>query len=148
MSQPPDTVRSGSQSVVSRRASIDSTTTHSKTEPTSQPDRDFEDTRSNTENGIQPPRDVEATPNTMSKVETQSRPFSIFTHRQKLGIVMASATAAFFSPLTASVYLPALPAIAKEFKVSYSAINLTVTTYMVSQPLMLYIQRPPSAPAC
>jgi predicted MFS family arabinose efflux permease len=68
----------------------------------------------------------------MSKVETQTKPFSIFTHAQKLGIVMAAAVAAFFSPLTASVYLPALPAIAKDFGVSYSAINLTVTTYMVS----------------
>lgn len=73
----------------------------------------------------------------MQKAETQTKPFSSFTHHQKLGIVMAAAAAAFFSPLTSSVYLPALPAIAKEFGVSYSAINLTVTTYMVSQHYIL-----------
>ncbi|KAJ5021192.1 major facilitator superfamily domain-containing protein [Bipolaris maydis] len=135
MAQPPDTVRPGSHLVP--RASIDSATTHAKTEPTPPPpDGGLEDTHSNTENGGQQPTDVEARANAVSKVETQSKPFSIFTHRQKLGIVMASAAAAFFSPLTASVYLPALPAIAKDFGVSYSAINLTVTTYMVSTGLL------------
>ncbi|KAH7014217.1 major facilitator superfamily domain-containing protein [Microdochium trichocladiopsis] len=48
---------------------------------------------------------------------------------------MAAATAAFFSPLTASVYLPALPTVAKDFGVSLTDINLTVTTYMIFQGL-------------
>ncbi|KAF5851545.1 hypothetical protein GGP41_004408 [Bipolaris sorokiniana] len=135
MTQPPDAVRPRSHLVL--RASIESATTHTKTEPTPPPDRDLEDAHSNTENGGQQQRDLEANANAMSKVETRSKPFSIFTHRQKLGIVMAAATAAFFSPLTASVYLPALPAIAKEFGVSYSAINLTVTTYMGITPMFV-----------
>ncbi|USP72758.1 hypothetical protein yc1106_00032 [Curvularia clavata] len=133
MTQLPDKLQSGSQLP---GASIDSTATHNATNPTFSPDHNVvEDTRTNTEDGGQPPKDLEAGANAMQKVETQTKSFSIFTHGQKVGIVMAAAAAAFFSPLTASVYLPALPAIAKEFNVSYSAINLTVTTYMIFQGL-------------
>lgn len=115
-------------------ASFDSATTHSTTEPTSPPPRDLvQDTQSNNKDGGQPPRDLEAGASAIQKVESQAKSFSIFSHGQKVGIVLAAAAAAFFSPLTASVYLPALPTIANDFGVSDSAINLTVTTYMVSQ---------------
>ncbi len=40
---------------------------------------------------------------------------------------------AFFSPLTAQIYLPALTVLAQDFNVSNSQINLTVTTYMIFQ---------------
>lgn len=48
-------------------------------------------------------------------------------------IVLAAALAAFFSPLTGQIYFPALNVIAKEFNVTASQINLTVSTYMIFQ---------------
>jgi multidrug resistance protein len=60
-------------------------------------------------------------------------PYSIYTLWQKRLIVLAASLSAFFSPLTAQIYLPALPVLAKDFNVSSSQINLTVTTYMIFQ---------------
>lgn len=61
-----------------------------------------------------------------------SRPnYSIFTTWEKRSIVLGAAAAAFFSPLTAQIYLPALNLLAVDFSISESQANLTVTTYMV-----------------
>jgi predicted MFS family arabinose efflux permease len=46
-------------------------------------------------------------------------------------MVVFAAIAAFFSPLTASIYLPALNTLAKDLNVSNSQITLTITTYLV-----------------
>ncbi|KAI0382010.1 MFS general substrate transporter [Hypomontagnella monticulosa] len=59
--------------------------------------------------------------------------YSVFTDWEKKGIVLGAAIGAFFSPLTAQIYLPALNVLAAEFNVSISQINLTVTTYMIFQ---------------
>lgn len=58
-------------------------------------------------------------------------PYSIFTHSQKIFIVLAVSFMAIISPLSGSAYLPALPAIAEDLNVSNNLINLTVTTYLV-----------------
>jgi multidrug resistance protein len=60
-------------------------------------------------------------------------PYSVYTLWQKRLIVLAASLSAFFSPLTAQIYLPALPVLAQDFNVSTSKINLTVTTYMIFQ---------------
>ncbi|RKU43139.1 hypothetical protein DL546_000651 [Coniochaeta pulveracea] len=60
-------------------------------------------------------------------------PYSIHTLWQKRLIVLAASLSSFFSPLTAQIYLPALPVLAKDFHVTTSQINLTVTTYMIFQ---------------
>ncbi|OIW32638.1 MFS general substrate transporter [Coniochaeta ligniaria NRRL 30616] len=60
-------------------------------------------------------------------------PYSIYTLWEKRWIVLAASLSAFFSPLTAQIYLPALPTLSKDFNVSNSQINLTVTTYMIFQ---------------
>ncbi|KAJ6445361.1 general substrate transporter [Purpureocillium lavendulum] len=59
--------------------------------------------------------------------------YSVFTTWQKRAMVLGASLTAFFSPLTAQIYLPALTAIAKDFEVTSSQINLTITTYMVFQ---------------
>ncbi|KAK3353780.1 major facilitator superfamily domain-containing protein [Lasiosphaeria hispida] len=59
--------------------------------------------------------------------------FSIYTSWEKRLIVLAASLSAFFSPLTAQIYLPALTVLADDFKVTDAQINLTVTTYMVFQ---------------
>ncbi|KAF7554648.1 hypothetical protein G7Z17_g2809 [Cylindrodendrum hubeiense] len=59
--------------------------------------------------------------------------YSIFTTWQKRLIVLAAACTAFFSPLSAQIYFPALTAIAQDLNVTDSQVNLTVTTYMILQ---------------
>ncbi|KAK0719348.1 major facilitator superfamily transporter [Lasiosphaeris hirsuta] len=59
--------------------------------------------------------------------------FSIYTSWEKRLIVLAASLSAFFSPLTAQIYLPALTVLADDFGVSDAQINLTVTTYMIFQ---------------
>lgn len=56
---------------------------------------------------------------------------SVFSPKQKTVIVILASIAAFFSPLSANIYFPALNTIAHDLNVSNSRINLTVTTYLV-----------------
>lgn len=60
-------------------------------------------------------------------------PYSSFTLWEKRLIVLGASLGAFFSPLTAQIYFPALNVVADAFHVSTSKINLTVTTYMIFQ---------------
>ncbi|KAK4224111.1 major facilitator superfamily domain-containing protein [Podospora fimiseda] len=62
-----------------------------------------------------------------------SPPYSIHSAWAKRWIVLAASLSAFFSPLTAQIYLPALTVLAEDFSVSNAKINLTVTTYMIFQ---------------
>ncbi|KAJ5761438.1 MFS transporter [Penicillium manginii] len=64
---------------------------------------------------------------------TEQRDFSVFTVGQKRAIVATGSLAAFFSPLSSSIYFPALETISHELGVSISKINLTVTTYLILQ---------------
>ncbi|KPM38024.1 hypothetical protein AK830_g8516 [Neonectria ditissima] len=71
------------------------------------------------------------------QLEAEQQPvvpiYSSFTKWQKRLIVLAAAMTAFFSPLSAQIYFPALTAIAKDLNVTDSQVNLTVTTYMIFQ---------------
>ncbi|KAL1760967.1 major facilitator superfamily domain-containing protein [Schizophyllum commune] len=60
-------------------------------------------------------------------------PFSIYTKHEKWIIVALISMGATFSPLSANLYLPAIPTIADAFGKSIELINLTVTIYMVLQ---------------
>ncbi|KAH9944252.1 MFS general substrate transporter [Epithele typhae] len=62
-----------------------------------------------------------------------SKPYSVYTSREKWFIVAVTSFAAMFSPLTANIYFPAIPTIALAFNKSTELINLTVTVYMVIQ---------------
>lgn len=61
--------------------------------------------------------------------------YSAFTIWQKRYIVIMVTWAAFISPASANIYLPALNAIQQELKVSTTLINLTLTSYMIFQGL-------------
>lgn len=65
----------------------------------------------------------------------QSEVFSVFTTNQKRLIILTASLAGFFSPLSGSIYYPALNTIASDLRVSSSKANLTVTTYMIIQGL-------------
>jgi hypothetical protein len=83
------------------------------------------------EDGQNQPRDLEA----LSTVQTNSPPYSIFTKRQKYFIVCLTAWAGFFSPLSANIYFPALTTLTREYGVSSTLMNLTLTSYMIFQGL-------------
>ncbi|KAK3998202.1 major facilitator superfamily domain-containing protein [Cladorrhinum sp. PSN332] len=59
--------------------------------------------------------------------------YSVYSGWQKILLVLAAAIGGFYNPLTAQVYLPALNALADEFRVTPAKINLTVTAYMIFQ---------------
>ena len=60
-------------------------------------------------------------------------PYSIYTRWEKRMIVLAVSLAAFFSPVTAQIYLPALNVLAADFNITSTQVNLTMTTYMILQ---------------
>lgn len=76
-------------------------------------------------------RDLEG----LSIVQSNSPPYSIFSKREKQFIVILAAWGGFFSPLSASIYIPALTTLARDFKVSDTLMNLTLTSYMIFQGL-------------
>lgn len=59
--------------------------------------------------------------------------YTTFTRRHKRTLTVILVFTMLASPLTATIYLPLLPLLATEFKVSTQAINLTVTLYIVFQ---------------
>jgi hypothetical protein len=73
---------------------------------------------------------------------TDHRDFSVFTVNQRRAIVSVGSLAAFFSPLSSSIYFPALDTVAKALGVSVTKVNLTVTTYLVSGSAPL-VENPP-----
>ena len=71
----------------------------------------------------------------VQNAERQPENFSVFTKAEKRAMVAVGSLAAFFSPLSSSIYFPALDTIATALDVSTSKINITVTTYMVRAQL-------------
>lgn len=63
-----------------------------------------------------------------------SPPYTIFTDCQRRYIVFTAAGAALFSAAAPQIYYPVLNVLAEDFDVSVTAINLTVTSYMVTTP--------------
>lgn len=70
----------------------------------------------------------------LTAVPTPSPPlYSVFSHREKVLIISLASLAAFFSPVTANIYYPAINELATDLKVSTSLINLTITSYLIFQ---------------
>lgn len=61
-------------------------------------------------------------------------PYSVLRHGEKAFVIVVGSFAALISPLSSSVYLPALNSLARDMNVSVSLINLTITTYLVRLP--------------
>lgn len=76
---------------------------------------------------VEPAFDEKPTEN----ISPADEPHSIYTTNQKRAIILAASIAAFFSPLSANIYLPALNTLAKDLSVSNTLITLTVTSYLV-----------------
>ena len=87
-----------------------------------------------------PPSDERSAGDGSQDVEALERipsgpPYSVFTKPQKLYIVFLTAFGGFFSPLSSSIYFPALNALARDLKVANELINLTLTSFMILQGL-------------
>lgn len=67
----------------------------------------------------------------LAKEQDIEPPYSIFTSCEKWLIVTLASIAGLFSPLTAYIYLPAIPLIATAFNKTVELTNLTVTVYLV-----------------
>lgn len=58
-------------------------------------------------------------------------PYSVYTPNQKKAIVFTASLGAVFSPMSTTIYLPALNTLADDLHVSSAEINLTITTFLV-----------------
>lgn len=62
-------------------------------------------------------------------------PYTTFTPRQKRLLTIILILTMLASPLTATIYLPLLPLLSTQYRVSIQAINLTITLYIVFQAI-------------
>ncbi|KAJ5949760.1 hypothetical protein N7454_001344 [Penicillium verhagenii] len=62
-------------------------------------------------------------------------PYSVLPPGEKALVIIAGSFAALISPLSSSIYLPAMTCLARDMDVSVSLINLTITTYLIFQGL-------------
>ncbi|BGP25869.1 MFS transporter [Rhodotorula toruloides] len=60
-------------------------------------------------------------------------PYTIHSRRMRWFIVSLVALAGLFSPLSANIYFPVIPAVAQDLRVSVENINISVTVYMILQ---------------
>lgn len=62
--------------------------------------------------------------------------YSVFTARQKRMTVIIVSFVAMISPLSGTIYYPALTSLAADLNVSISLIQLSITTYQVKSPTL------------
>lgn len=63
-------------------------------------------------------------------------PYSVFPERKKIYIMLMASFSSLISPISSSIYYPALDDFARDMHVSVSMINLSVTTYLVRARLL------------
>lgn len=61
----------------------------------------------------------------------EKTPHSVFSQLEKGTYVYIASLAAFASPVSSSIYLPAMTTLAADLHTSLTNISLTITTYMV-----------------
>lgn len=76
--------------------------------------------------------DNEGGDTTTTEEDPPEPPYSIFSEPVKVIVIITASFAAIISPMSGSIYFPALPSIAADLDVSISLVTLTVTTYLVS----------------
>jgi len=65
-------------------------------------------------------------------IKPQEPPYSVFPKWKKVTLVYIASVAAFASPVSSSIYFPAMTYLANDLHTSLTNISLTITTYMVS----------------
>ncbi len=82
----------------------------------------------------EPPKNAvnEAAQNVNPEHKMDDKLYSAFTHNEKKIIIFCAGLCSFFSPISGQIYFPSLDAVASDLHVSSSLVNLTITTYLVS----------------
>ncbi|CZR61602.1 related to MFS transporter [Phialocephala subalpina] len=70
-----------------------------------------------------------------TKEGPQGPPYTTFSESEKIFTVIIASFAALISPISGSIYYPALNPLAADLRVEVSTINLTITVYMIFQGL-------------
>lgn len=65
--------------------------------------------------------------------EPPTPPYSVFSPKTKIFIVLMTAFSTLFSPFSSFIYFPAITPIAESYHRSLSELNLTVTVYQIMQ---------------
>jgi MFS family permease len=73
-------------------------------------------------------------PRALSRVSSGPA-YTVFSRGMIWWIIAMNCISAFISPITANIYFPAIPAIARDLGVSTASVNLSLTTYMIFQGL-------------
>ncbi|KAF2097650.1 MFS general substrate transporter [Rhizodiscina lignyota] len=76
------------------------------------------------------PQDV--ADNSLTRVPS-GPPYSVWSPRAKIFIIMSVATSALISPFGATTYWPAMNLMSNELHISPTLVNLSITTYMIAQ---------------
>lgn len=63
------------------------------------------------------------------------QPYCVLPDREKIFFMLLCSFAAIISPISSSIYFPALGDLSEDLHVSSSLINLTITTYLVRKSL-------------
>lgn len=66
-----------------------------------------------------------------SSLSQNDAPYCVLPERQKVSLMLLASFAAIISPISSSIYFPAINDIAKDLDVSVNLVNLTITTYLV-----------------
>lgn len=108
---------------------IESNTTGTNPDSISTPPKeDLEKTRGD--------RNTNTNLNTIKSDSQNESPYCVFSEKAKILTMLAASFAGLISPMSASIYYPALPTLANDMHVSNTLINLTVMTYLVGLPQM------------
>lgn len=70
---------------------------------------------------------------TVGETVPARQPYTIFTVAEQRLITVIMGMSMFFSPMTANVYFPVMPALASAMNVSIQKINITITAYIILQ---------------
>ena len=73
-------------------------------------------------------------PEQIVRPEPPEQPYSIFPKWQRMLYVYVASLAAFASPVSSSIYYPAMLTLARDLDTSLTHISLTITTYLVLTP--------------
>ncbi|KAE8386362.1 major facilitator superfamily domain-containing protein [Aspergillus alliaceus] len=71
-----------------------------------------------------------------AKIEPNTKvdpPYCALSERRKVSVMLTASFSGIISPISASIYYPAIPSLAKNMHVSISLINLTIMTYLIFQ---------------
>ncbi|KAL4895505.1 major facilitator superfamily domain-containing protein [Aspergillus ambiguus] len=84
---------------------------------------------------IQPQQDSREIPSQHDPKDDIDVPYCVLSERRKIAVMLCASFMGMVSPMSAGIYYPSLPALAREMHVSNSLINLTVTTYLILQAI-------------